>query len=285
MLSQSIMATVLVRAGQLLCRTHRISRRTLSSERSPTIVAIDGLSATGKSTVARALAHRLNFTYFDTGAMYRALTHQALAHKIDVESLATTSTDDSNSRSFASLLDRFEFRIETDPATQERRYLADGVDVSEAIRSRVVTNAVSKVSALPQVRQKLKAFQRSFGATTDCVFEGRDIGTVVFPNARFKFFLSARADVRAARRLREMQAKGTSNTATLQEIQRELEQRDHLDSTRKVAPLACAADAIVVDTSDKTIDEVVSEMADRVLGSSSASSDRNRASFKGSSGT
>jgi cytidylate kinase len=211
------------------------------------IITIDGPSGTGKTTVARTLATRLKFVYFDTGAMYRALTWYVLQHNVDIH----------DEEALKKLLRTFSFRIED--TNGQKKYFIGEQDVTEVIRSSPVTAFVSAVSALKIVRETLLHIQHNFARERDVVFEGRDLGTVVFPQAELKIFLTADPEIRAERRLREYvekspeAAKGLSKAAVLESI----EKRDALDSTRKIAPLKCPPDARTIDTSSLSIDQVV----------------------------
>ncbi len=211
------------------------------------IITIDGPAGTGKTTVARRVAEKLGFAFFDTGAMYRSVTYQILKNNIDLGNLEELS----------SLLDNFKFEICSE--NNISRYFVDGEDVTDIIRSFEVTNRVSEVSANPAIRQALLRIQREFGQGGDSVFEGRDMGTVVFPKAEVKVFLTARPAVRAERRYLELKEKNALTSE--QEVMQELLERDHFDSTREVAPLKQALDAHLVDTSDLTLEQVI----DRVI--------------------
>lgn len=208
------------------------------------IVAMDGPSGTGKSTVSRRLAIRLGAGYLDTGAMYRAATVWVLDSGIDPE----------NAAAVAAIADAIPLKIGTDPAIESVRL--NGLDVGERIRTREVTAAVSAVSAVPRIRVILVEQQRRAAAAHDhIVVEGRDIGTVVFPRAEVKIYLTASAEVRARRRVGQS---GGDYATTLADIER----RDLRDSTRPNSPLRKADDAIEVDTSDLGRDEVI----DRLVG-------------------
>jgi cytidylate kinase len=207
------------------------------------VVAIDGPSGSGKSTVARAVADRLGLRYLDTGAMYRALTWLALEKGVDltrphaiVDAVACATLEPG-----------------TDPV--EPRVSVDGHDVTAAIRSREVTNAVSAVSAVPEVRAQLLAVQRDIIGAGDIVVEGRDIGTTVAPRACVKVFLTASTEARASRRQREESELGadTGLDVTLHEITR----RDARDSSRAASPLTRAEDATELDSTEMTIEDVV----------------------------
>jgi cytidylate kinase len=204
------------------------------------IVAIDGPAGAGKSTIARRVAARLGAVYIDTGAMYRAVALLALR----------SNTDLSDATHLESLARSADIQFEAGSA----RTLLEGEDVSEAIRRPEVSPAASRVSAIPGVRRALVEKQRLMGAVASVVMEGRDIGTVVFPNAQVKIFLDADPEVRAARRVRELQEKGQAPPAA--EVAREIRERDHRDSTRADSPLVPAADAIRLDTTALSLDQV-----------------------------
>jgi cytidylate kinase len=223
--------------------------------RSRPIVAIDGPAGAGKSTIARRLADVLGFVLVDTGAMYRAVA--LAAQRTDVP-----WTDGERVGDLArQLVARNALQFERDP---ERGVLVrlDGADVTDAIRTPEIGMGASTVSAHKAVRDALLAMQRQAGRSGGVVLEGRDIGTVVFPDADTKFFLTARPEVRARRRFDELTAKGArvSFEETLEDVRR----RDEQDTTRPVAPLRQAPDAALVDSSEIGIDEAVARMADRV---------------------
>ncbi len=210
------------------------------------IITIDGPAGTGKTTIARRLAARLEYNYFDTGAMYRALTHRVIENKIDIQ----------DAKVLRAFLADFHFNIR-DVAGQ-KHYYVDGEDVTEIIRTQEVTQKVSEVSANGAIRQAIVDIQREFGKDKNAVFEGRDMGTVVFPKAEYKVFLTARPDVRAERRYLELKEKKMS--VNEQEILKELTDRDHFDSTREISPLKQADDAYLIDTSDLSIEQVVEQI-------------------------
>jgi len=202
------------------------------------VVAIDGPAGAGKSTIARRLADRLGFTYIDTGAMYRAVALWALRQKVDftdmhrLEQLAIAS------------------QIELAPG----RIRLNGEDVSEAIRTPEVSDGASKVAVIPGVRRAMVAKQREIGERSSVVMEGRDIGTVVFPNAQVKVFLDANPSERVRRRMADLRAQGRE--VTTEELSAQIKERDKRDSTRADAPLAQAPDAVYLDSTPLTIDEV-----------------------------
>lgn len=211
------------------------------------IIAIDGPAGTGKSTVAKIVAERLGYSYFDTGAMYRSLTYMLMVKEIDYHDALAVQH----------LLESFHFDVRQ--VQGEKRYYANEMDVTAAIRAQEVTALVSQVSVFPYVREKLVSIQRKFGQKGKAVFEGRDIGTVVFPNAELKIFLTASQEVRAQRRYLELLAKNPEiqKSSSLKQIQKEMEERDARDSTRHVSPLTVAPDAHLIDTSSMNIEEVV----------------------------
>lgn len=214
------------------------------------IVAIDGPAGTGKTTVAKRVAEKLRFAYFDTGAIYRAVTWVVIQKKIDLK----------DEKGLKEVLESLLFKIEE--RIDERRYFVGKIDVTKEIRSPEVTARVSEVSALPLVRKALLKIQRDFARRGNVVFEGRDIGSVVFPNAELKIFLTARPEVRARRRLDELLTKNPSYAKKLsqEKMVEELGRRDKLDSSREHAPLICPKDAHVIDTSDLTLEEVVEKI-------------------------
>ncbi|MBF6175875.1 (d)CMP kinase [Nocardia blacklockiae] len=215
--------------------------------RATLVVAMDGPSGTGKSSVSRKLATRLGARYLDTGAMYRVATLRVLRADVDLDDPAA----------IAVAVKDLPLTIGTDPAREVIEL--DGEDVSDEIRGNAVTKAVSAVSAVPEVREQLVALQREIAvAAGRVVVEGRDIGTVVLPDADAKIYLTASAQARAFRRNQQNIAEGRGDDyeAVLADVQR----RDNLDSTRAVSPLRPAADAVLVDTSELTRDEVIDEL-------------------------
>lgn len=208
----------------------------------PVIVAIDGPSGTGKSSTSKAVAAKLGLSYLDTGAQYRAITWWMLNNGIDVDDAAAVADSAAKPSIVAG----------SDPAAPT--ITVDGLDASGPIRTQQVTAAVSAVSAVPEVRARMVGLQRAAAdaAPTGIVVEGRDIGTTVFPDATVKIFLTASAEARAARRSGEL--KGAQSVA---DTQAALARRDAADSGRKTSPLAKAADAVEVDTTDLTLDQVI----------------------------
>jgi cytidylate kinase len=198
------------------------------------VVAIDGPAGAGKSTIARSIARRLGFTYIDTGAMYRAVALWALRAKVDLDDL----------HKLEQLAREAHIEFEGDS-----KVLLNGEDVTAAIRDPEVSNAASKVSIAPGVRRALRDEQRRIGSSQSVVMEGRDIGTVVFPDAEVKIFLDAHPHIRAGRRAQE-------TGAELSEIAKEMMERDRRDRTRAEAPLTQAPDAEYIDSSDLSPEEV-----------------------------
>lgn len=211
------------------------------------MVAVDGPAGTGKSSVSKGLARALGARYLDTGAMYRIVTLAVLR----------AGVDPGNAEAVAEIADTVQLDVGQSP--DDQRFYLGAEDVSDEIRGDAVTRAVSAVSAVPEVRERLVALQRQLAAGEDSVVvEGRDIGTVVFPDADVKIFLTATAEERARRRNAQNVAKGLDDdyAGVLADVQR----RDRLDSSRAVSPLRAAADAVVVDTSDMTEQQVVEHL-------------------------
>ena len=210
------------------------------------VIAIDGPAGAGKSTVARLAAERLGFVYIDTGAMYRAVTCRVIAEGIEL----------ANHAAISELAGRISVRFNRQVAGL--RVLADGVDVTAAIRTPEVTAAVPIVSQVPAVRQAMVRLQQEMAAAGCVVLDGRDIGSVVVPDACAKIFLTASVAERARRRWQEMNDKGY--VQELSALQQEIEQRDRQDQERELAPLIQAADAELLDTTGMTIEAVVDEI-------------------------
>ncbi len=214
---------------------------------SPPVITIDGPAAAGKSTVGKGVAQKLGFLFFDTGALYRAVTLAALQRGVPIE-------DEARVEALARTI-----RIDLIPATQAdgRPYtvLIDGQDVTWELRSDAVNAHVSTVSAYPGVRQALKAQQRRIAQQGRVVMAGRDIGTVVFPEAGLKIYLDASPEVRARRRCLEMEARGEH--PDYQAVLAGVRHRDKIDSTRATAPLRIPDDAVVIHTDEMTIEQVV----------------------------
>lgn len=210
-------------------------------------IAIDGPAGAGKSTVAKAVAKRMALIYVDTGMMYRALALFVLRQKVDLqdgEKIAAACKD-------ADVTIRYEGGMQ--------RVFLNGEDVSARLRAEEVGTAASVISPIPEVRRKLVELQRRLAAESDCIMDGRDIGTCVLPDAQKKIYLTASSEVRAKRRYDELTARG--ETCDLKKIREDIEKRDHRDMHREVSPLKQAEDAVLVDTSDMTTEEVIDRIA------------------------
>ena len=213
------------------------------------VIAIDGPAAAGKSTIAQKVAEMLGYVYIDTGAMYRAITLKALNQNIAVE----------NEEKLEEMLAQTTIRL-----TNDKKVYLDEVDVTDAIRQPVVSQNVSAVSAHKVVRDELKRRQIEYAKTDNVVMDGRDIGTNVLPDADYKIFMTASVEVRAERRYKENVKRNIP--CDLESLKDEIQKRDELDSTRKHSPLLKAEDAIEVDTSSMTIEEVVNTIITIVKG-------------------
>ncbi len=216
----------------------------------PQIITIDGPAASGKSTLGQKLAQALGYLYFDTGVMYRAVTLVALRRGVDI----------GDERGVTSLAEQVQIDVRSPSIQDGRPYdvIVDGQDVTWDIRRREVEAQVSPVSAYAGVRKALSAQQRRIGERGKVVMVGRDIGTVVCPDAGLKIFLVASVEVRAQRRLDEMLQRG--ETANYESILHSMRRRDKIDSTRALAPLKAAEDAVIIDTNDLTIDQVLEQV-------------------------
>ena len=203
-------------------------------------IAIDGYSSTGKSTLAKQLAKALNYVYVDTGAMYRAVTLYAVNNQ-----LITADFFDENA--LINQLDNIVLSFRFNPQLGFAEMYLNGVNVEKEIRTMQVSQFVSQVAAVSAVRKKLVQQQQQFGKDKGVVMDGRDIGTVVFPDAELKLFMTASAEIRAQRRYLELQEKGQE--VVYEEVLKNVQQRDQIDSTRKDSPLTQADDAIVIDNS------------------------------------
>jgi len=222
----------------------------MTSNKHSIIIAIDGPAGSGKSTTARLVAQRLGFIYVDTGAMYRAVTLAWLRdEKPEIDIFLNNLPDISLSR---------------DSETQEQKTLLDGVDVSNAIRTSEVTEQVSYISSLKKVREKMVSIQRNIGIDHNVVMDGRDIGTAVFPNADVKIFMIADLKKRASRRLEEIQSKGIHQVPSLDELIQQMKDRDAFDSSREIDPLKMADDALLLDTSNLSIEDQATFIIDKV---------------------
>jgi len=215
------------------------------------IIAIDGPAGAGKSTVAKLIAKELGFLYIDTGAMYRALTLKVLENKIDISDIARIIELAKNTR--------VELR---NNQFGPQEVLVDGKDVTAEIRQPRITQFVSDIAKIKGVREMMLALQRNLAKQGNLVLDGRDIGTVVFPNADKKFYIDAEFNERVRRRYKELTDLGQN--VTLKDIESDLRNRDTIDSTRQFAPLKKAEDAIYIDTTDMTVEQVVNELLNSV---------------------
>lgn len=214
------------------------------------IIAIDGYSSCGKSTLAKALAKKLHYLYIDSGAMYRAVTLFFLRNQVSL-------TDDS---AIAEALGNIQIDFETSP--EKTAVFLNGEDVSEEIRQMYISDHVSEISALKAVRQAMVAQQQALGQRRDIVMDGRDIGTTVFPDANIKIFMTADSKIRAERRYLELKKKGED--ITLEEVFENLAHRDYIDTTREESPLIRADDAIILDNTDMDEQEQLQFVIDRL---------------------
>lgn len=209
-------------------------------------IAVDGPAGAGKSTIAKLVAKKMNLIYVDTGAMYRAMALYMIKQGVDI------NDDDA----VAAACVKADVTIKYEEGVQVV-YL-NGENVNAFLRTEEVGNAASKTSVVPAVRARLLELQQNLAKNSDCIMDGRDIGTCVLPNADLKIYLTASSAVRAKRRYDELTAKGEA--CDLTQIQADIEERDHRDMTREVSPLKQAEDAVLVDSSDMTIEEVVEEI-------------------------
>lgn len=208
-------------------------------------IAIDGPASAGKSTVAKIIAHKLSFTYIDTGAMYRACTVLAKENKIDY----------GNEAAILAIVDQN--KIELKSIDGEQKVFAGKDDITQAIRMPEISANVSQVAALSGVREKMVSLQRQMAGKMNVVMDGRDIGTTVLPHAEVKIFLIASAHSRAQRRMLDLKQRGIKSDQTLQEIEKSIEKRDYKDSHRSISPLKKAPDAVEIDTTKMNIEQVV----------------------------
>ena len=210
------------------------------------IVAIDGPAGSGKSTISKIVAKKKGFTYLDTGAMYRMVTLATIKKNVNIE----------NKEEIVDLLKNIKLNIEKD------KFYLGNEDVSEEIRGVEVTSNVSKVAAIKEVREELVRLQREISQGKNVILDGRDIGTVVFPNAQLKVFLVGSSEERAKRRVKEFESKGIN--ISYQEVLDEIIKRDKMNSTKEESPLLQAEDAVLVDTSSMSIDEVSNKIVELV---------------------
>ena len=217
-----------------------------------TIVTLDGPAGAGKSTVAKTLAGKLGYVYVDTGALYRGVAYEIRNHSVDIQ----------DKEALSEFLNRLSFDCHME--NQNFRLFSFGRDISEKLRTPGISMLSSSVSAIPQVRSALLWIQKQIAETHDSVFEGRDMGTVVFPSADFKFFLTADISVRAKRRYLE----DAGASQSLEEVEKQMEKRDADDARRSFAPLKVPDDALVVDSTHLTVESVVKKMYNFMFNSS-----------------
>ncbi|MBD5289826.1 MAG: (d)CMP kinase [Bacteroides sp.] len=223
------------------------------NKESKIVIAIDGFSSSGKSTMAKALASRIGYVYVDSGAMYRAVTLYALRHGL---ASATSGVEATRLvEALPSIL--IEFAVQPDGS---QHTLLNGEDVEREIRGMEVSGMVSPVSVIPAVRHRLVALQQEYGRAKGIVMDGRDIGTTVFPDAEMKVFVDASPEVRARRRLKELTEKGIPTT--YEEVLANVRERDHIDSTREESPLRKADDAFVLNNDNLSLDEQLQVLID-----------------------
>jgi len=215
-------------------------------------IAIDGPASAGKSTVAKIIAQNLNFTYIDTGAMYRAATWLAREHKLSY----------SDEKGILAAIGHENIELKSQDG-QQQVFVGDK-DISQDIRTPDISAHVSQVSALAGIRAKMVSLQRQMAGKMNVVMDGRDIGTTVLPNAEVKIFLIASAYSRAKRRMLDFKERGIKTDKSLEEIERDISQRDYKDSHRKISPLKKAPNAIEIDTTSMTIDQVVNAILSEV---------------------
>lgn len=211
------------------------------------VIAVDGFSSCGKSTMAKALAKELKYIYIDSGAMYRAVTLYSIQHGF-------FNNDVLNEEKLKASLDDIKISFKLNHDTQQPDTYLNGVNVEKEIRQMEVSNKVSIVSALKFVREKMVCLQQEMGKTKGIVMDGRDIGTVVFPDAELKVFVTATPEIRAERRLLELRTKGDNDT-TFEEVLENINKRDYMDQHRTESPLKQAEDALVLDNSHMTREE------------------------------
>ena len=209
-------------------------------------IAVDGPAGAGKSTIAKLVAKKMNLIYVDTGAMYRAMAYHMLKKNVDINSDEAVAAECVN----ADVTIKYEEGVQV-------VYL-NGENVNAYLRTEAVGNTASKTSVVPAVRARLLELQQNLAKNSDCIMDGRDIGTCVLPNADVKIYLTASSEVRAKRRYDELTAKGED--CDIAQIQADIEERDHRDMTREVSPLKQAEDAVLVDSSYMSIDEVVDKI-------------------------
>ncbi|HHV46695.1 MAG TPA: (d)CMP kinase [Tissierellia bacterium] len=213
------------------------------------VIAVDGPAGAGKSTIAKKVAQKLNIEYIDTGAMYRALTLKVIRSNVEIDNVEEIlKIMESTSIEFI-----------------DNHIYLDGTRVDEEIRENIINTKVSFIAKIKEVRQMMIKLQRKMAEYTNVIMDGRDIGTVVLPNANYKFFITASVEERAKRRYKELIEKNNENI-TYEKVLEEIKERDKIDSTRKIAPLKKSPDAYEIDTTNKTIEECVDEIINIIEG-------------------
>lgn len=240
-------------AGLLKCRIFAGNIKKMTNRK--IIIAIDGHSSCGKSTIAKAIATKLGYIFIDSGAMYRAVTLFALRNKL-------ISGGNVDREKLIGLLPEIHIGFKYNPGTQKSDMYLNGENVEDEIRQLPVSQHVSPVATIAEVRKAMVRLQQEMGKNKGIVMDGRDIGTVVFPEAELKLFVTARPEVRAQRRFDELTAKG--ETVSFAEILENVQERDRIDSTREASPLRKADDALVLDNSDMTREEQLDWVMERV---------------------
>lgn len=221
------------------------------NEKARISIAIDGPAGAGKSTIAKIISKTLNILYLDTGAMYRTVALKAIREGVDT----------ANCKQLAELVKDIDIKVVYSGDIQQ--IFLDGEDVTELIRTPEVSIGASNVAAVPEVRLKMVELQREISTKSSVVMDGRDIGTYVLPDAKLKFFITASIEARAMRRYNELLSKGMTETA-LEDVKRDIAYRDKNDTSREFAPLSKATDAIEIDTTDLTIEQVVNKIMEYV---------------------
>jgi len=219
------------------------------------VIAVDGLSGSGKSVISKAIAKHFGYAYLDTGSVYRAITLLALKNGLNIEAFREDKVD--TYAPLINLLKKVKFEFKYDSDTNKAYAYIDGKDVTSELKTPVVSNLVPKVSKIEDVRVWTRTFQYKYADKKNIVMEGRDITTVVFPNARVKLFVTTDLDVRAQRRVEDYKKLGKFQT--IESVKQDLESRDHQDIFRKNSPLKVSPDAIVIDTSHSTAEESIAE--------------------------
>jgi len=223
--------------------------REVNMENRRLVIAVDGPAGAGKSTIAKKVAQKLNIEYIDTGAMYRALTLKVIRSNVEIDNVEEIlKIMESTSIEFI-----------------DNHIYLDGTRVDEEIRENIINTKVSFIAKIKEVRQMMIKLQRKMAEYTNVIMDGRDIGTVVLPNANYKFFITASVEERAKRRYKELIEKNNENI-TYEKVLEEIKERDKIDSTRKIAPLKKSPDAYEIDTTNKTIEECVDEIINIIEG-------------------